>query len=63
MMKIKIHRENNIIKSIETEGHCNYAEYGKDIVCSAVSILFQTIILGLRAIEMEYPNNVSIEEN
>ena len=30
--------------SITIEGHANYAEHGKDIVCAAVSILAQTLI-------------------
>jgi uncharacterized protein YsxB (DUF464 family) len=29
------------------EGHSNYAEYGKDIICSAVSALAQTALAGL----------------
>ncbi len=29
------------------EGHANHAEYGKDIVCSAVSALTQATLLGL----------------
>lgn len=40
MIHIKI-RDN----SITTTGHANYAEHGKDIVCSAVSILVQTLAL------------------
>lgn len=30
--------------SISVKGHANYAEPGKDIVCAAVSTLFQTFI-------------------
>ena len=30
--------------SITVKGHANYAELGKDIVCAAVSTLFQTLI-------------------
>lgn len=29
---------------IEVEGHAGYAEPGHDIVCAAVSVLFQTLI-------------------
>lgn len=80
-------------------GHAQYDEYGKDIVCSAVSSLTQTIamgiekfcngaymidkgdlsvvydkdntmskflietmLLGLREIEKDYPNNLKIRE-
>lgn len=30
-------------------GHAEYDEYGKDIVCSAISAITQTIVLGLDA--------------
>lgn len=30
--------------SITIRGHANYAEHGRDIVCSAVSVLVQTLI-------------------
>lgn len=36
--------------SLEVVGHANYAEQGKDIVCSAVSTLVQTLALALREI-------------
>lgn len=39
---------------ITVEGHANYAEYGKDIVCSAVSILVQTLIKNLDDITCQY---------
>jgi uncharacterized protein YsxB (DUF464 family) len=31
--------------SISVQGHANYAEYGKDIVCSAVTILYETLLM------------------
>lgn len=40
----------NVIKKNNTiiiDGHANYAEYGKDIVCAAVSTLAQTLIYSL----------------
>ncbi|WP_026651206.1 ribosomal-processing cysteine protease Prp [Butyrivibrio proteoclasticus] len=30
---------NDSYKSIECKGHAGYADYGKDIVCSAISVL------------------------
>lgn len=36
------------------KGHANYAEHGKDIVCSAISAITQTAILGL-----DYYNGVT----
>lgn len=35
--------------SLTVEGHANYAEYGKDIVCAAVSALCQTLMNALAA--------------
>ena len=29
---------------ITIEGHANYAEYGKDIVCAGVTALFQSLV-------------------
>ena len=44
MIKINVKKDNNIIKSIEVNGHAEYADYGKDIVCSAVSSIVTTTI-------------------
>ena len=44
MIKINVERENNIIKSVEVKGHADYADFGKDIVCSAVSSIVTTTI-------------------
>lgn len=37
MIRVNIKKENNIITEIKINGHAEYNEYGKDIVCSAVS--------------------------
>ena len=42
MIKIQIAREDEKILSISMQGHADYDQYGKDIVCSAAS----TIIIG-----------------
>ena len=47
MVKIKIKKKNNRIYYFEIKGHANAAEYGEDIVCSAISVLGQTCIIGL----------------
>lgn len=44
MIKINVEKENNIIKSVEVKGHADYADFGKDIVCSAVSSIVTTTI-------------------
>ena len=52
---------------ISIKGHANYAEHGKDIVCSAVSVLVQTLIQSveeLTADKIEYdmqPGTVHIK--
>lgn len=33
---------------ISLKGHANYAPLGQDIVCSAVSILYQTLLISLK---------------
>ena len=37
MIKVFVKKDNNIIEEIKLEGHAMYDDYGKDIVCSAVS--------------------------
>ena len=46
---IKITYSSREPPSLTVEGHANYAEYGKDIVCASVSILFQTLMNALAA--------------
>lgn len=54
MIRIKLTRKDNKIHKVEIKGHANYAEEGKDIVCSAVSSIACTALLGL----MEYSDKV-----
>lgn len=37
MVKIKVRKLNDSIKSIEIFGHAGFDQYGKDIVCAAIS--------------------------
>lgn len=46
---------------IKAEGHANYAEHGKDIVCASVSTVLQTAVLGLQMIAEQYPEHVQIQ--
>jgi uncharacterized protein YsxB (DUF464 family) len=39
MLKIEIIQVSNTILGYHITGHANYAPYGKDIVCAAVSVL------------------------
>ena len=43
MRKVKYYEQNDEI-SLEVRGHADYDEYGKDVVCAAVSTLAQTLL-------------------
>ena len=48
MVEVKFfYRENEEISGFQITGHAGFAKKGKDIVCSAVSILAQTAVIGL----------------
>ena len=51
MIKIKIKRSEDIIKEVLITGHANYADYGKDIVCAAVSSIALTTCNGIICID------------
>lgn len=42
---------NNAKRTLTVEGHANYAEKGKDIVCSAISVLTDTLYKTLKSYE------------
>ncbi len=48
---IKIYLSDNEIK---VSGHARYADYGKDIVCAAVSTCLITTVNGLESIDENY---------
>ena len=48
MIIAEIFKDKNAnIKRYTIEGHANYDEYGKDIVCAAISVLSQTTLISL----------------
>lgn len=47
MINIIVARNARGIESVEIKGHSGYAKSGKDIVCSAVSAITQTALLGI----------------
>ena len=47
MIRIKIQRQENLIKEINLLGHALYDDYGKDIVCAGVSSLVQTLLVSI----------------
>ena len=50
------YKKDNLIKEIKISGHANFADYGKDIVCAAVSTLVTTTINNILTL-----NNEAIE--
>lgn len=51
MVRIDIIRDDAMnIRSFKVSGHADFADHGEDIVCSAVSVLAQTSIQGLKMV-------------
>lgn len=50
MITLTIIRDDAGLRGFEASGHAGFAEYGQDIVCSAVSALTQAIWLGLKQV-------------
>ena len=53
MISVKVKKENNRYKKINILGHAMYDEYGKDIVCSAVSSIITTTVNGILMLDKE----------
>ena len=51
MIKIKVEHDNDFISKIVITGHANYDDYGKDVVCAAVSASVLTTINGIIALD------------
>ena len=47
MTNVKIFKDKSNILGFEISGHSGYAEEGRDIVCSAISTLSQSICVGI----------------
>ena len=50
MITVTIERDSQGIRAIRVHGHAGYAEYGKDIVCAAVSAVVQTALIGVERV-------------
>lgn len=50
MTNIYMIKSDNYIVAFRIQGHTDYAEYGSDIVCSAISFMSQTAILALNEV-------------
>ena len=54
MLKLKIHKTNNKIDKINLIGHADYADYGKDIVCSSASSILITTVNAIMTFDKTY---------
>ena len=50
MIKIS-YKKNNLVNEVKILGHADFADYGKDIVCSAVSSIVTTTINNIIALD------------
>lgn len=53
MITVKIEKENGYYKSVSVLGHAMYGDYGKDIVCSAVSSIVITTVNAILSLDKE----------
>ena len=47
MITVTIFKKNNLIVGAQVEGHAEYDRQGKDIVCSAISMLYINLVNSL----------------
>jgi hypothetical protein len=50
MISITIYRHDNQVVRVSSRGHAGFDEYGKDVVCAAVSMLFINTLNSLEVI-------------
>ena len=60
MIKVTIYKEHNDFVRIITDGHANFDEYGRDIVCSGVSSL---VINTINSIDRLTETTLYVESN
>lgn len=50
MVRVKVERKGSggPVVALEGRGHAGFAEKGRDVVCAAISVLFETLGEGLR---------------
>ena len=59
MIKVNVKRQNNKVYEIVIKGHAEYDDYGKDIVCAAVSSMAITTVNGIISLD----ESIDYEEN
>ena len=53
MIRVKIKKKDSYYEKVSILGHAMYDEYGKDIVCSAVSSIATTTVNGILSLDRE----------
>ena len=61
MTRIRIFHSGGKITGFEAKGHSGYADEGSDIVCSAISVLTQSAVMGLIDVA-KIPVEYSVED-
>ena len=59
MIKVNVKRQNKKVYEIVIKGHAEYDDYGKDIVCAAVSSMAITTVNGIISLD----ESIDYEEN
>ena len=62
MTRVTLYYHEGTLTGIESRGHSGFARNGSDIVCAAVSVLMQSLILGLEDIAKVQGLNVEKDE-
>ena len=53
MIRICVNYQNHILNRITISGHANYYDYGKDIVCAAVSATYLCTVNGIISLDKD----------
>lgn len=61
MIEVKVIR-NRIDCYIEVKGHANYAPVGQDIVCAAVSVLYQNMLESIEQLTHDVVHKTSYQD-
>lgn len=61
MTNVKIFKKSNDIVGVECSGHTGYCKNGEDIVCSALSSIVQTAVLGIKKVAL-INGNFTVDE-
>ena len=60
MTKITFYEKDGNILKMEISGHTGYSESGQDILCSAISAISQSVVMGLKQV-VKCPINFQTE--